>query len=204
MVGTIADAYIEVDKTLLETHLHHLVHHSDLLPIAAFGTFLVDAAVSAAANRAIEVGRAKRTLVALEEIIPAAMPEDRAWPIAFQQARADLNDMTSTSGLTRWQHELEENLDEIAATVAKLIIAKVATKVVVGTLHLVAAKFVIATAPVSLTVGLIVTAVIYFIDQRDEFWDELTFTGMAAQLYALSRARNALDDKTLNYLKFSF
>ena len=34
MVGTIADAYIEVDKTLLETHLNHLVHHSDLLPTA--------------------------------------------------------------------------------------------------------------------------------------------------------------------------
>jgi len=204
MVGTIADAYIEVDKTLLETHLHHLVHHSDLLPIAAFGTFLFDAGVSAAANRAIEVGRAKETLAALEAIIPAAMPEDEAWPIAFQQARADLDDMTSPNGMTRWQHELEENLEEIAAAVAKLIIAKVATKVVVGTLHLVAAKFVIATAPVSLTVGLIVTAVVYFINQRDEFWDELTFTGIAAQLYASSRASNAIDDETLDYIKFSF
>ena len=80
MVGTIAEAYIEADKSLLETHLHHLVQHSDLLPIAAFGTFVVDAAISAAANRAIEVGRAKETLAALEEIIPAAMPEDEAWP----------------------------------------------------------------------------------------------------------------------------
>ena len=204
MIGTVADAYIEVDKTLLETHLHHLLHHSDLLPIAAFGTLLFDAAVSAAANRAIEVDKARQTLAALEEIIPAAMPEDEAWPIAFQQARADLDRMTSPDGLTRWRHEVENNLDEMAAAVAKLIIAKVATKLVVGALHLVAAKFVIATAPISLTVGLIVTAAAYFINQRDEFWDELTLAGIAAQLYALSRASNAVDDKTLNYVKFLF
>ena len=201
------------DAGLLREHLNHL-HANGIITAATFGTIAFNVAVAVAANRTIEVENARRNLDVLEKA--SRMSDDKAWSDAFRLAREDLDAMTSEDGLERWRHELEEHLDEISVTVSKILVKKAATKVAVTGLTKVAAgKIVIATAPISLTVGLIVVLVDYAIQQTDHFWDNFTYGIVSAQVYMLLY-RNHRDDpigyrefedapgRLLKYIKYSF
>ena len=189
------------DAGLLKLHLDNLP--DGVLTVAAFGTHLFDVAVSAAVNRTIEVGEANRRLDALEEAINGSVPDDDAWAEAFELAREDIKAMTDDNALRNWGKAVEQNLDEMAQTVAKLVTTKVATKVAVNAAaKAVAGKFVIATAPVSLTVGIVVYVVYHIIDQTDKFWDHVTYSSVAAQVYMISYQHGITD--MLDYTKFAF
>ena len=108
--------------------------------------------------------QATETLVMLKEL-----PMDSAWAAGVDCAWVELHIMNSGEFMEKWALELERRQFEIATA-----IAAVATKqlVAVGTKMLVG-HAAVASAPISLTVGLIILEIKETIDQTNEFWYNL-------------------------------
>ena len=199
----IAQAYsaLEGDEVLL-AHLEHLDGLSEIFKNGlVFGSLSLDVIISEAVNRSIEIEEAQKTLDIL-----AKLPMDDAWAAAIRLAGEDLNQMTSPEAMERWGQAVEENLDEIVKAISEIIITKAATKtVLVVAGKIIGVKIVLLTAPISLTVGLAITAIYITIDQTGDFWEEISLATASAQVYASLYANDEKDkDKLLAYTKFAF
>ena len=178
--------------------------HSTTLELGGkLGTHAFDVAMAAAANRTIDIETARDNVRLLEQL-PV---EDPAWDDAIEQAGVDLNQMVSEDALDNWGQALEQNFEEIKRTVAVLI----AKKVAVTAVHALGTKVAIATAPISLTVGLAVTAGIIIFFETGDFWKDLSLASVAAQVYWDTQQHSNeidADAKTrqglLDYAQFSF
>ena len=187
----------------LAQHIEHILHSTTLELGGKLGTHAFDVAMAAAVNRTLDIETARDNVRLLEQL-PV---EDPAWDDAIEQARVDLNQMVSADALDNWGQALEQNFEEIKRTVAILI----AKKVAVTAVHVLGTKVAIATAPISLTVGLAVTAGIIIFFETGDFWKDLSLASVAAQVYWDTQQHGNeidADAKTrqglLDYAKFSF
>ena len=183
-------------------HLEHLDGLSEIFKNGlVFGSLSLDVIISEAVNRSIEIEEAQKTLDIL-----AKLPMDDAWAAAIRLAGEDLNQMTSPEAMERWGQAVEENLDEIVKAISEIILTKAATKtVLVVAGKIIGVKIVLLTAPISLTVGLAITAIYITIDQTGDFWEEISLATASAQVYASLYANDEKDkDKLLAYTKFAF
>ena len=210
----LADIGIEVAKTfghvlgdadLLNEHLRFL-HDHGLFDGIAIGTPIFSTLVSAAFNRTIELEQAHATLDMLLKL-----NMDSAWEEAVWLAKRDLDEMTSPEFMVRWKNELEEHKEEIVVAIATVIGKKLLVKAVTVGAKVAFGHAVVASAPISLTVGLAVAALYFVIDETNEYWDSLASASVAAQIYYHlyshrfgSEKLNNLRDVTLNYTKFAF
>ena len=199
----IAQAYTALEGgEVLLAHLEHLDGLSEIFKNGlVFGSLSLDVIISEAVNRSIEIEEAQKTLDIL-----AKLPMDDAWAAAIRLAGEDLNQMTSPEAMERWGQAVEENLDEIVKAISEIIITKAATKtVLVVAGKIIGVKIVLLTAPISLTVGLAITAIYITIDQTGDFWEEISLATASAQVYASLYANDEKDkDKLLAYTKFAF
>ena len=185
----------------LSAHIDHLLHNPGLELSLKFGGHAFDVAMAAAVNRTIDIEAARKNVELL-----AQLPMDSAWDVAIVQARADLDQMTSENDLENWAQALQENIDEITRTVLTLA----ARYTAVVAIHAAGVKLTIATAPISLTVGLAVTTTVAVFYETDEFWDDLTLATAAAQAYWHTQRNLNVDGSTathaglLEYEKFTF
>ena len=205
-----AEAFTELaDSELFKAHLEHLHAHGFFLG-AQLGTHLVDVAIAAAANRTIEIEEARKRLGLLEQDIRTAMPNDPAWEAAFGMVWQELEDMDNPDAMTRWSNALSDNLDEIALTISKFLVAHAAKTAAVAGAKAAAtalgATVLIPAAPITLTVGLAVWVVYYVIEETDQFWDELILSSTALQVYLAmtSIKREDDEDNILGYATFAF
>ena len=188
----------------LAKHIDHVLHSTTLELGGKLGTHAFDVAMAAAVNRTIDIQTARGNVWLLAQL-PV---EDPAWADAIARAGVDLDQMVSEHALDRWGEALEQNFEEIKRTVAILI----AKKVAVAAVHALGAKVVIATAPISLTVGLAATAGVIIFSLKPETsgrtsrwrrWQR-KFTGtrnsMAMKPTRMSKPGKGL----LDYAKFSF
>ena len=187
----------------LAQHIDHVLHSTTLELGGKLGTHAFDVAMAAAVNRTIDIETARDNVRLLEQL-PL---EDPAWDDAIERARVDLNQMVSEDALDRWGEALEQNFEEIKRTVAILI----AKKVAVTAVHALGTKVALATAPISLTVGLAVTAGIIIFFETGDFWKDLSLASVAAQVYWDTQQHGNeidADAKTrqglLDYAQFSF
>ena len=187
----------------LVQHIDHILHSTTLELGVTFGTHAFDVAMAAAVNRTIDIETARDNVRLLEQL-PV---EDPAWDDAIERAGVDLNQMVSEDALDNWGQALEQNFEEIKRTVAVLI----AKKVAVTAVHVLGTKVAIATAPISLTVGLAVTAGIIIFFETGDFWKDLSLASVAAQVYWDTQQHGNeidADAKTrqglLDYAQFSF
>ena len=187
----------------LAKHIDHVLHSTTLELGGKLGTHAFDVAMAAAVNRTIDIQTARGNVWLLAQL-PV---EDPAWADAIARAGVDLDQMVSEHALDRWGEALEQNFEEIKRTVAILI----AKKVAVAAVHALGAKIVIATAPISLTVGLAATAGVIIFFETGDFWKDLSLASVAAQVYwdthqhgnetdADAETRQGL----LDYAQFSF
>ena len=204
------EAFTELaDSELFKAHLEHLDAHGFFLG-AKLGTHLVDVAIAAAANRTIEIEEARKRLGLLEQDIRTAMPNDPAWEAAFGMVWQELEDMDNPDAMTRWSNALSDNLDEIALTISKFLVAHAAKTAAVAGAKAAAAALgatvSIPAAPITLTVGLAVWVVYYVIEETDQFWDELILSSTALQVYLAmtSIKREEDEDNILGYATFAF
>ena len=187
----------------LAQHIDHILHSTTLELGGKLGTHAFDVAMAAAVNRTIDIETARDNVRLLEQL-PV---EDPAWDDAIERAGVDLNQMVSEDALDNWGQALEQNFEEIKRTVAVLI----AKKVAVTAVHVLGTKVAIATAPISLTVGLAVTAGIIIFFETGDFWKDLSLASVAAQVYWDTQQHGNeidADAKTrqglLDYAQFSF
>ena len=187
----------------LAKHIDHVLHSTTLELGGKLGTHAFDVAMAAAVNRTIDIQTARGNVWLLAQL-PV---EDPAWADAIARAGVDLDQMVSEHALDRWGEALEQNFEEIKRTVAILI----AKKVAVAAVHALGAKVVIATAPISLTVGLAATAGVIIFFETGDFWKDLSLASVAAQVYWDTQQHGNETDadvKTrqglLDYAKFSF
>ena len=191
------------DVSHILAHNLNFLQSSGLFEGLQIGAPVVDALFSAAANRTIEMKQATETLVMLKEL-----PMDSAWAAGVDCAWVELHIMNSGEFMDKWALELERRQFEIATA-----IAAVATKqlVAVGTKMLVG-HAAVASAPISLTVGLIILEIKETIDQTNEFWYNLGLSAVATQaiphIYSLPESNdpesNEFKKQTLDYAKFLF
>ena len=191
------------DVSHILAHNLNFLKDAGLFSLLEIGAPVVDALFSAAANRTIEMKQATETLVMLKEL-----PMDSAWAAGVDCAWVELHIMNSDEFMEKWALELERRQFEIATA-----IAAVATKqlVAVGTKMLVG-HAVVASAPISLTVGLIILEIKETIDQTNEFWYNLGLSTAATQviphIYSLPEPNdpesNEFKKQTLDYAKFLF
>ena len=80
----------------------HISHLQKVGLLAEFGTAAYDMAVAAAAMRAIELELAERNLWMLEAAILDQVPDRAVWEQAFDDAKADLDKMTSENEMDKW------------------------------------------------------------------------------------------------------
>ena len=210
IVSESVEAFTELaDSELFKAHLEHLDAHGFFLG-AKLGTHLVDVAIAAAANRTIEIEEARKRLGLLEQDIRKAMPNDLAWEAAFGMVWQELEDMDNPDAMTRWSNALSDNLDEIALTISKFLVAHAAKTAAVAGAKAAAtalgATVSIPAAPITLTVGLAVWVVYYVIEETDQFWDELILSSTALQVYlAMTSIKREEDDHNiLDYATFTF
>ena len=210
IVSESVEAFTELaDSELFKAHLEHLHAHGFFLG-AKLGTHLVDVAIAAAANRTIEIEEARKRLGLLEQDIRTAMPNDPAWKAAFGMVWQELEDMDNPDAMTRWSNALSDNLDEIALTISKFLVAHAAKTAAVAGAKAAAtalgATVSIPAAPITLTVGLAVWVVYYVIEETDQFWDELILSSTALQVYLAmtSIKREEDEDNILGYATFAF
>ena len=210
IVSESVEAFTELaDSELFKAHLEHL-HAHGFFPGAKLGTHLVDVAIAAAANRTIEIEEARKRLGLLKQDIRTAMPNDPAWEAAFGMVWQELEDMDNPDAMTRWSNALSDNLDEIALTISKFLVAHAAKTAAVAGAKAAAtalgATVSIPAAPITLTVGLAVWVVYYVIEETDQFWDELILSSTALQVYLAmtSIKREEDEDNILGYATFAF
>ena len=196
LVAGSVDVYAEiVNEDLFKAHLEHL-HAAEFFLGIKLGTHLVDVAVAAAANRAVEIETARKRLGVLEPDIRMAIPTDRAWGDAFTMVWNDLDDMVSEDGMTRWSNALEDNIEEIAATISLYLVK---TAVVAGAKAAATAAGVgisIPTAPIAITVGIAVDVTYDIIKETDQFWDELIMASTALQVYLVMTSIGEDEDES--------
>ena len=164
ILGGCCDCLGLADVSHILAHNLNFLQEHGLFAALQIGAPVVDALFSAAANRTIEMKQATETLVMLKEL-----PMDSAWAAGVDCAWVELHIMNSGEFMDKWALELERRQFEIATA-----IAAVATKqlVAVGTKMLVG-HAAVASAPISLTVGLIILEIKETIDQTNEFWYNL-------------------------------
>ena len=203
----VAKAYEHLvgNANLLNKHLRFL-HDHGLFDGVAIGTPIFNTLFSAAFNRTIELEQAHITLDMLRDL-----QMDSAWYAAVLEAREDLDEMTSEKFMLRWKNEVEAHLGEIASVISKVVVTKLATKAALVGAKLVLGHAVVASAPISLTVGIAVAVAYFIIEETNNFWEHLIQATIAAQVYTHLYSHHFDHDvkmevrnRTLRYTKFSF
>ena len=212
------------DIVIFNQHLGHLSLDkvNGFLAGLSFGaktaSLVNDIRITESLNRTIHRGQALKTLAALEKL----RLEDVAWQMAIEEAKAELDDMTSPDGLNRWSSAVEQNLPNIVATYADLALklavkkaaAFVAGKAVASIGILAGAPVAVVALPITIVAVLTIDQLYKLKDETDKFWDGVTMAGMSTQVY--SHVHRRLGDSGLpdserqaleeirDYLKFAY
>ena len=177
---------ISLDEDLLTIHLEQI---NEILDKEGFGTPRYDAAITLAVKRTLVIQNARDKLDILEHAIQNEMPEDRAWPVAFREARETL---VSAESLENWGSKSEDFLDTavhlfnllVKHGVSHIVLKKVARVGIIkyiklGSLLLGPKGWIFLAV-----IEVIEQAVLYYSRKVGEFWDEITYSAIAVQAYA--------------------
>ena len=138
-------------------------------------------------------------LVLLKEL-----PMDPAWADGVDCAWVELHRMASGTFMEKWTQEVSNRGDELAAAIAQVVVKEgvvLGAKVVLG-------HAAVASAPISLTVSLIVLTVSDAIGEVVDFWSNLRSATAAAQiyvqLYSYPSHNQTLKQENLEFAKLAF